>query len=174
MPSLSATWHFSNNSFLSVVSVAGKQVNNVSVASLCNGWLAGSGFGSLWLNHYITMQHNYTRSPFSSHISLIRLFFLLHHRHPQFSIVLFNPLSAFLERNHVWSSATYHPLELASRTTCVVRSTCTGTMKKHAAAVSFIAPASTETAVVAGAAGVTNVDGAAAWAWAHVSVIAFY
>ena len=68
MPSLSATWHFSNNSFLSVVSVAGKQVNNVSVASLgpksidtwahcslCNGWLADSGFGSLWLNHYITI-----------------------------------------------------------------------------------------------------------------------
>ena len=81
---------------------------------------------------------------------------------------LFNSLSAFLERNHVWSSATYNPLELASRTTCVVRSTCTGTMKKHAAAVSFIAPASTETAVVAGAAGVTKVDGAAAWAWAHV------
>ena len=86
----------------------------------------------------------------------------IHHRHPQFSIAPFNPLSAFLERNHVLSSATYHPLELASRTTCVVRSTCTGTMKKHAAAVSFIAPASTETAVVAGAGGATNVDGAAA------------
>ena len=98
----------------------------------------------------------------------------IHHRHPQFSIAPFNPLSAFLERNHVWSSATYHPLELASRTTCVVRSTCTGTMKKHAAAVSFIAPASTETAVVAGAGGATNVDGAAAGSWAHVSVITFY